>query len=367
MSGRIRSIRPVPLITMVAAVALTAALAACGGAARSSGPDAAATPRVALLLPELAASRYENADRPYFTQVLTGLCPRCSVVYRNAAQDAAKQYRQAVDALDEGVRIIVLDPVDSRAAGDIVAKAHTRNVPVISYDRLVLNSPVDDYVSFDNRRVGVLQGQALLSTLGGKASNGEILWLNGSPADHNAALFKLGAHSVLDGKVRIAAETDIQDWNPDTARAWAQKTIAGLNGHRIVGVYAANDGLAGAAIAALKSAGRPPVPVTGQDAEIGALQRILTGDQYMTVYKSIQPEAERAAQLAFDRLRGMHLDTTTTVDNGAVDVPAILLDPAPVTRANIASTVVKDGFVKPGDLCAGAYAEACRAAGIKAS
>jgi D-xylose transport system substrate-binding protein len=237
-------------------------------------------------------------------------------------------------------------------------------VPVISYDRLVLKTPVDYYISFDNAKVGSLQAAALLTALGPKAAQGEILWINGSPTDNNATLFKQGAHAGLDGKVRVAAESDTVEWNPDNAKAWTARTLPTLRGRTIVGVYAANDGTAGGAIAAMKAAGLPQVPVTGQDAETAALQRILVGDQYMTVYKAIRLEAETAAELANDLVRGKHPTETSTVDNGAGQIPSILLDPVTVTKDTIASTVVKDGFVTPSALCAGAYAEACRTAGI---
>ncbi|NJC71292.1 sugar ABC transporter substrate-binding protein [Planosporangium thailandense] len=347
-------------LSMLAGCGVTAALTGDAPTGRAAGPAG----RVALLLPELKASRYEAADEPYFAQRLKQLCPGCTVDYRNAEQDAAKQLEQAKDALDKGAKVLVLNPVDSVAAGEIVAAAHDRKVPVISYDRLVLQSAVDYYISFDNAKVGSLQANALLQALGPKASSGEILWINGSPTDNNATLFKQGAHAVLDGKVHVAAESDTADWNPDNAKAWVQKTLPTLRGSQIVGVYAANDGTAGAAIAAMHAAGLPDVPVTGQDSETAALQRILTGQQYMTVYKAIRPEAEKAAELAYNLLRGVHPKAPTTIDNKAGQVPSVLLDPVAVTRDTIKSTVIKDGFVTAGSLCAGAYADACRAAGI---
>jgi D-xylose transport system substrate-binding protein len=347
-------------LSMLAGCGVTNALTA----AEPSGPTAGPADRVALLLPEFKASRYEAADQPYFAQRLKELCQSCTVDYRNAEQDAAKQFEQAKDALDKGAKVLVLTPVDSVAAGQIVAAAHDRKVPVISYDRLVLKTAVDYYISFDNAKVGSLQAKALLDALGPRAASGEILWINGSPTDNNATLFKQGAHAGLDGKVRIAAESDTADWSPDNARAWTQRVLPTLRGRQIVGVYAANDGTAGAAIAALHTAGLGDVPVTGQDAETAALQRILAGQQYMTVYKAIRPEAEKAAELAYDLLRGVHPQAPATVDNGAGQVPSVLLDPVTVTRDTIASTVIKDGFVTPGSLCAGAYAEACRTAGI---
>jgi D-xylose transport system substrate-binding protein len=258
----------------------------------------------------------------------------------------------------------VIAAVDGKAAAAIVVAAKARNVPVIAYDRLILNAPVDSYISFDNAKVGTLQGQALLTALGGKASTGKILWVNGSPTDNNAKLFKRGAHSTLDGKTSVAAEFDTPDWKPANAQAWATTTLSSLRGESIVGVYAANDGTAGGVIAAMKRAGLPDVPVTGQDAQVDALQRILAGSQYMTVYKAIRPEAEKAADLTLDLLNGRTTTAPTTTDNGAGQVPSFLLDPVAVTRDTIKSTVLKDGFVTVASLCTGASSAACRAAGI---
>ncbi|GAA3295788.1 substrate-binding domain-containing protein [Dactylosporangium vinaceum] len=348
---------------MLAALAATMLLSGCTEALTTDAGDGLDA-RVALLLPERKASRYEAGDQPYFAQKLAELCPGCTVDYRNAEQSAATQLQQAKEALDQGAKVLVLTPVDSIAAGQIVTEAKSRSVPVISYDRLVLKAPVDYYISFDNAKVGALQAAALLQALGAKASQGEILWINGSPTDNNATLFKQGAHAGLDGKVKVAAESDTAEWSPDNARKWTASVLPTLRGRTIVGVYAANDGTAGAAIAAMKAAGLPQVPVTGQDAETAALQRILVGDQYMTVYKAIRTEAETAATLADDLLRGKKPAETANVDNGAGQVPSILLDPVTVTKDTIAGTVVKDGFVTPSALCAGQYADACRAAGI---
>jgi D-xylose transport system substrate-binding protein len=351
--------------TALAAVAATTLAACSSGDDSSSGSkDGGNAARVALLLPEDTASRYEAADAPYFTQKLKSLNPNITVDYRNAKQDAAAQLAQATEALDQGAKVLVLTPVDSAAAAQIVTLAKAKNVPVISYDRLVLGVPVDYYISFDNAKVGELQGNALLKALGDKASAGSILWINGSPTDNNATLFKRGAHQVLDGKVKVAAEFDTPDWKPANAKAWAEKTLAGLGSTKLVGVYAANDGTAGAAIAALKAAGYPAIPVTGQDAEVAALQRLLSGEQNMTVYKAIQPEAEKAAELAFHLLAGDRPTASSTVDNKAGQVPSFLLDPVSVTRDQLSDTVIRDGFVTVASLCAGSYAQGCSATGI---
>jgi D-xylose transport system substrate-binding protein len=348
-------------LAVVALVALAA-----GGCSGSGSPNTGntASGRVALLLPDLDTSRYEAADEPYFSQKLMDLCPNCTVDYKNADGTAATQLQQAQAELDAGAKVLVVDAFDGKAAADIVTAAKAKNVPVIAYDRLILGAPVDYYISFDNAKVGTLQAQALLTALGTKASAGKILWVNGSPTDNNAKLFKSGAHGGLDGKVTIAGEYDTPGWKPADAQAWATGELAALKGQPIVGVYAANDGTAGAVIAAMKAAGVPSVPVTGQDAQVDALQRILSGTQYMTVYKAIRPEAEKAAQLAVDLINGKRDPAPSTVDNGTIQVPSFLLDPVAVTKADIQGTVLKDGFVTVASLCTGATSEACRAAGI---
>jgi D-xylose transport system substrate-binding protein len=325
--------------------------------------------KIALLLPESKTARYETQDRPLFEKKLKELCKDCEIIYSNADQDATKQQSQAEAALTNGARVLVLDAVDGAAAAAIADKAKAQKVPVISYDRLILNTDaVDYYISFDNERVGRLQGEALMQALGGKA-NPTVVMINGAPTDNNAKLFKAGAHSVLDGKVEIAKEYDTPDWSPDKAQEEMTQALTALGKTKLDGVYAANDGTGGGAIAAMKAAGvKPTPPVTGQDAEVAAIQRILAGEQYMTVYKAIKPEAEMAAELAFLLLSGKPVpaDMTKgrTVNNGKKDVPSILLDPVSVTKGNVKDTVIKDGFWTKEQVCTGAYADACKAAGI---
>ncbi|MBX6342707.1 MAG: sugar ABC transporter substrate-binding protein [Thermomicrobiaceae bacterium] len=328
---------------------------------------------MALLLPETKTARYETADRPFFENKLKQLCPNCTILYSNANQDAAAQQQQAEAALTNGAQVLVLDPVDSKSAAAIADKAKAQGVPVISYDRLILNSDgVKYYISFDNVKVGQLQAQSLMQALSGK-SNPQIVMINGSPTDNNAKLFKQGAHSVFDplvqqGKLTIAKEYDTPDWSPDQAQNEMQQALTAL-GNKVDGVYAANDGTASGAIAAMKAAQINPLPpVTGQDAELAAIQRIVLGEQYMTVYKAIKPEAEAAAQLAVNLLTGQtgtDLTGGNTVNNGKIDVPSVLLTPVAVTKDNIMDTVVKDQFWTVQQICTGNVAQACQALGIK--
>jgi D-xylose transport system substrate-binding protein len=325
--------------------------------------------KIGLLLPESKTTRYESFDRPYIEAKLKALCPKCQVLYQNADQDSAKQQSQAEAMLTQGAKVLILDAVDAAAAGSIVSNADSQGVPVVAYDRLA-QGPVSYYVSFDNEKVGQVQGQALLDALtkGGDPKRADIVMINGSPTDPNAADFKKGAHSVLDGKVNIGKEFDTPDWSPDKAQDEMDQAITALGKDKIIGVYAANDGTAGGAIASMKGAGFTKIPpTTGQDAELAAIQRIVAGDQYMTVYKAIKPEAETAAQMAVSAATGQAFSgqTTTTKNNGTKDVTSVLLTPQPVFVNNINDTVIKDGFYTAAQICTPQFAADCQAAGIK--
>ncbi len=352
------------------AKACTDAGVMAGGSTGGTMTGAVPAGKIALLLPETKTARYESQDLPLFKAKLAalGFDVDKNLIYSNANQDASAQQQQAEAALTNGAKVLVLDPVDSAAAASIADAAKAKGVPVISYDRLIKGSDaVSYYISFDNEQVGKLQGQSLLDALKGK-TNPTVVMINGSPTDNNATLFKKGAHSILDGKVNIAKEYDTPDWSPDKAQGEMQQALTAL-GNKVDGVLAANDGTGGGAIAAMKAAGVSPLPpVTGQDAELAAIQRILVGEQYMTIYKAIKPEAEQAAQLAFTLLGGKTPDAgmvSSKVANGKMDVPSILLNPVAVTKANVNDTVVKDGFWKASDICTSEYAQACTAAGIK--
>jgi len=342
---------------------------ACGGSSGGSGSTTTTVgPKIALLLPDAITARYESKDRPFFEAKVKALCPTCpTVIYSNANNDAATQQSQAEAALTNGAKVLVLDAVDGAAAAGIAQKAKAQNVPVVSYDRLILNSTsVNYYISFDNVAVGKLQGTALLQALNGKTSPA-IVMINGDPADNNAKLFKQGAHSVLDGKVTVQKEYDTPKWSGDAAQTEMQQALTALS-NKVDGVYAANDTTGGAAIAALKSAGLKPVPpVTGQDADLAAIQRIVLGDQYMTVYKAIKPEAEGAAELAVDLAMGKTVPSSMVngkINNGSTDVPSVLLTPTAVTKSTVATTVIQDGFWTKDQICTAQYAAACQAAGI---
>jgi len=342
------------------------------GNTTSSDSGGGGSGSIALLLPESKTARYESQDRPNFERKAKELCSDCEVIYSNADQDAAKQQQQAEAAITRGAKVLVLDPVDAASAGSIVARAKQSDIPVISYDRLITDADVDYYISFDNEQVGKLQGESLTKKLADNGDkSGSLVMINGAPTDNNAKLFKQGAHSVIDDSdYKVGKEYDTPDWSPDKAQQEMEQAITALGKTGFVGVYAANDGTAGGAIAAMKSNGVDPkkLPVTGQDAELAAIQRILTGEQYMTVYKAIKPEAEAAAELAVALVRGEDPPSdlvTEQVDNGQKQVPSVLLKPVAVTKDNIQDTIVKDKFWKVSEICTPSYAAACKAAGVQ--
>lgn len=353
----------------VAAVLAATTLAACGGTAgekanglRAGGPSA----RVAFFLPRPTADRYEAIDLPYLGERLDELCPNCTLDYYNADQDQAKQDKQFAEALAKGPKVMVLDPVDSKKGAALIDQAKAKGVPVISYDRILWGKSFDYLVSFDHVEVGKQQGKALLDAMGPAAAGGQILWVNGPPNDANAVLMKKGAHEALDGKVGVAAEFTMPGPKYDTGvEDWLAKTVPTLDVSKIVGVYAVSDSAAGMVAKALKKAGVTKLPpITGSNADVSGLQRLLTGEQYMTAYKPIQAEARKAAEIAFEIVSGRRPKAPATLNNEAGDQPAFFVPTEAVTRETIKGTVLKDGYLTVNALCAAAYTEACRSAGI---
>jgi D-xylose transport system substrate-binding protein len=360
-------------VLAVAALVIGLGLAACGGGGGGGGP------KIALLLPESKTTRYNAHDKPEFEAAMKAACSDCDLIYSNADQDASKQQSQMEAALTDGADVVVLDPVDSASASSMVTLAKQQDVPVVSYDRLILDTPdVAAYISFDNVKVGQLQGSLLTKKLADDGNpTGPIIKINGSPTDNNAKLFNQGAESELTkAGVQVAKEYDTPDWSPDKAQSEMDQAITAVGKTGFKGLYAMNDGTAGGAIASMQAQGVDPktIPSTGQDAQLDAVQRILTGDQYMTVYKATKPEATASAQIAVALAKGNPVPPnliTTKTDNGATDVPSDLLTPIAVTKDNVATAtyggqplIGPDGYWTADDVCTPQYQQACQAAGI---
>jgi len=251
----------------------------------------------------------------------------------------------------------------------IAANAKSQGVKVIDYDRLTLDTDANDYyVSFNNEKVGQLQGQGLVDCLGDKAG-AKVAVLNGSPTDNNATLFKKGYDSVIDPKFdagdwKKVDDQSVPDWDNQKALTIFEQMLQKAD-NKIDGVLAANDGLGNAAISAIKQRKLPQIPVTGQDATLQGIQNIVNGDQCMTVYKAIKGEADAAAKLAISLAKGEDPPKPdANTNNGTHDVPSILLDPVAVTKENIGEYIGEPDFPKKEEICAGKLASDCQKLGL---
>jgi D-xylose transport system substrate-binding protein len=335
-----------------------------GGTSTSGGGSAG---KIAFLLPENKTARYEQQDKPYFIASVKKLCPSCTVLYNNANQDPARQQQQAEAAIANGVKALVIDAVDVKAAASIVSAAKRAHVPVISYGRLISNADLNYYISIDPYRVGQQQARRLHPAVGGGQGK-RVVMINGSPTDSNSPPYKNGALSVFKSSgVKVVKSYDTPDWSPDKAQTEMDQAIAALGKDGFDAVYVANDGMASGVIASLKGAGINPAtrPVTGQDAELAGVQRIVAGEQLMTVYQPINEIAKAAAELAVPLAQGKTPPpiAKAQVDNGTKKVPSVLLDTVVVDKHNVDS-VVKAGFLTVKQICTGPYAAACAKAGI---
>jgi D-xylose transport system substrate-binding protein len=356
------------------AAALVFGLTACGGdsgggdtgssGSGSSGGSSEAQGKVGVILPDTESSvRWESFDRPYLEAAFKEAGVEADI--QNAEGDADRMTTIAEQMITNGATVLAIVNLDSASGAQIEDAAAQEGVKTIDYDRLTLGGQAEAYVSFDNTEVGRLQGQGLAQCLGDKDAN--IAFLNGSPDDNNATLFADGAHEVLDKMTNYkkVAEQAVPGWDNQQAATIFEQMYTQANGD-IQGVLAANDGLAGSVISILEKndqAGK--VPVTGQDATVEGLQRILSGDQCMTVYKSVREEANALAELAVGLIKGEDAKTNDTVEDseGGRDVPAVLLKPQAIFRDNV-KDVVDDEFVKADDLCTGDFADACSELGI---
>lgn len=338
--------------------------AACGGGDDEARKDSFT---VGLLLPGRMLPRWEHSDKPLIENRLKILCPHCAMEYANAEDDATRQRQQMMSMITKGVRVLILDAADTRALRSSIQEAHQAGVAVVAYDRLA-EGPVSGYVSFDGAQIGRLQGEALLKAMGDRANSADVVMMNGDPTSPNAAWFKRGALSVMTGKVKIGRSYDTPGWSTENAHANMSTAIAALGPDRIGGVLAANDGIAAGVISALKSARVSELPpVTGQDADLDAVQRIVKGEQYMTVYKAFRTEAAAAADMAVALGRGEDLRdvaTTTTDSPTTKHIPSLLLTPSAVTVGNIEQTLVKDGVYTIDQICTRQLRPACDKAGL---
>ena len=340
---------------------------ASGGSGSGGGSGKA---RVGVILPDTESStRWKDVDAKYLQQAFDA--EGVPVEIKNAEGDKANFVKIGTDMINSGVKVLMIANLDSDTGKAVLDKAKEKKIPTIDYDRLTLNGGADYYVSFDNEKVGQMQASGLIDCLRDKnVVNPVVAELNGSPTDNNATLFKKGYDSLLDLKYDAAVYTKgpdqwVTDWNNDEGGKIFAQMLS--QQPKIAGVLAANDGLAGAVIKILRSKGMAGrVPVTGQDATVEGLQAVLSGDQCLTIYKQLKPEASTAAKLAIDLFNGKKPSVDGQVkdpESGAY-VPADLLQPNLIRKKDVAS-VVAAGFVSKKDLCAGKYAALCAANDIK--
>ncbi|WP_210583241.1 sugar ABC transporter substrate-binding protein [Streptomyces sp. GESEQ-35] len=328
------------------------------GTAKADGESG----KVAFLMPDLASTRYEQYDAPLFKKRMAKLCPDCGVIYQNANSDASLQQQQANSAMAQGAKVIVIDPVDSAGAATIVQTAQSQGIKVVAYDRPVPDKPADFYVSFDNEAIGEAIAQSLVDHLKETKAEGGVLQINGSPTDAAAGLIKKGVHNAVDDSgFKLLAEYDTPGWSPEKAQQWASGQIAQYRG-KIAGVVAANDGTGGGAIAAFKAADVKVPPITGNDAELAAIQRIIAGDQFSTISKPIKIVAEAAADAVHQLLKGEEPKADSTLFN----TPSQLFKPTVVTQKNLKEVIFGSGGVlKAKDVCTAQYAADCGRLGIQ--
>jgi D-xylose transport system substrate-binding protein len=360
-----------------AGLGLALTLAACGqNAAAPSAATQSAAPtggtKVGVILPETDSSaRWEGFDKPLLAAAMQAEGLDADI--QNAQGDEQKFSTLADGMISSGVKVLVIASINSESGSAVAAKAKAQGIPVIDYDRLNLGGTSDYYVSFDNTKVGELQGQGLVQGVGAKPG-AQIIEIEGAPTDNNATLFYNGQQNVLKpkyaaGEYALVRSQPIEKWDNQIGGTTFEQILTG-NGGKVDGVVAANDGLAGAIITVLTKYGlNGQVPVTGQDATPDGLQAILRGDQFMTVYKPINEEAGATAKLAAALAKG----DTAAADKIATDteqdptagraVKSVLLEPQLITKENV-KTVIDAGAVKKEEVCVGDLQATCTQLGI---
>jgi D-xylose transport system substrate-binding protein len=354
-------------LPLIGVLALGGLLAGVASAQRSGPTHRSASIEACVLLPDTTSStRYQLFDKPYLTKAFQAA--GISSLVLNAQGSDQTQKNQGDQCLTQGAKVILVDALDSPTGASIESAAEAKGVKTIDYDRLVLNGKAAYYVSFNNVVVGKTMGKGLVAALKAKGKYKKhpvIVELNGGITDNNATLFKNGYDSILNPLYKNGtfkkgkAGDQWTDWNAQKGATIFEQMLA-KNNNKIDGAIAANDGLAGAVIADLKSHKLKPIPVTGQDATPTGVQYILAGWQSGTVYKAVKKEAAAAAKVATQLIKGQKVTGVNGKSNNKVrDVPSILLTPVWVTKKNY-KLLFRDGFLKKSQVCNGTYAKYCK-------
>jgi len=334
---------PAALRTGIKAAALACAMLLSAGAAQADPQH----PKIGFSIDDLRLERWTR-DRDYFTQAAEKLGAKVYVQSADASEQ--RQIAQIENLISRGVDVLVIVPYNATVLNNAIREAKKAKIKVLSYDRLILNADVDAYISFDNKAVGELQAQSLVAV----KPKGNYYLLGGAPTDNNAKILREGQLKVLQpladkGDIRIVGRQWVKDWSASEAMAIVENALT-ANGNRIDAVVASNDATAGGAIQALaaqKLAGK--VAVSGQDADLAAVRRVIAGTQAMTVYKPLRQIAASAADLAVRLVRNQKPAYNAQLDNGFKKVDTLLLKPILLNKGNV-DVLVKDGFYSQGQL-----------------
>jgi D-xylose transport system substrate-binding protein len=339
------------LIAVLAGLSIFYILGAKGSQKVETAAPQAKTISIGFSLDSIAIARWTK-DRDLITQKAQSL--GASVVTLIANSDDATQVSQIQNLISQKVNVLIIVAHNANALSGVIDQAHKAGIKVIAYDRMILNSNPDLYVSFDSTKVGQFAAQYVMAAVPKTVTVANVAFVGGSPTDNNATLVRNGAMSVLDplvkaGKAKLAFDQYTPNWDAQTAyenlKAFLDK------GGKVDAAVVSNDGMATGVTQALKEHGLAgKVPVSGQDAELTAIKRLIDGTQTITLYKPITTEAERAVEGAIDLANGKAPQTTGVMNNGKIDVPAFLINPVPVTKDTIKETVIKDGFYSAEDV-----------------
>lgn len=332
----------------VAAILAVGSLLSCGQQAQTPAADKKVI--IGLSLPTQREARWVS-DKITMEKVAKEMGIDLRVAVADA--DMAQQATQVESLIAQGIKVLILAPHDGAAAAALVEKAHKEGIKVISYDRLILNTAVDLYLSFDNVKVGELQGEYITKLV----PKGNYIVMSGAPTDNNAKLFKEGAMKFIKpladkGDIKIVTEQGVDNWLPSNALNIVENSLT-ANKNNVQAILAPNDGTAGGAVQALaaqKLAGK--VPITGQDAEAAAAKRIMEGTQSMTIFKDTRELGKAALQAAVELASGKDAAAlqNNTVNNNKIDVPSLLLTPFVVTKDNLQAMLIDSGYLKADDL-----------------
>ena len=334
------------------------------GAALAKSSKSAASADICVLLPDPKSSvRWETQDRPALVAAFKKA--KVSYVITNADGDAQKQKTQADQCLSNGAKVVILVSLDAGSSLAIEKAAKAKGAKIIEYDRQVTGGVSDIYISFDGKAVGVLQGKGVVAGLkanGTYSKKPVVAELNGGNTDNNSFLFKAGYDSILNplyknGTFKKGPDQFVPGWDNQKAGTIFEQMLVKTN-NKIDAVAAANDGLANAVVVALKARGLKPIPLSGQDATAQGIQNIISGWQTMTVWKDTRVLATKSAEAAVALAAGKKPKTTGTVPNGKKKLPAYIIAPVSLTKANYKQLF--KGYLKKKDVCNGEFAKYCK-------